>query len=290
MGTEEQSPAQSRAMVIAVPLLDRPDAAKLLRDLAGLVQANAPYELPATSSAFDIVAATLLMRAAQLAESVALLFEQSHDSSALILRRSLADDLIQFAWLIANPTRATDWLSHSILKSVTASERAHALGVPPDFVPFDLEECTEYRASVASPRGLPNTLQKAQQADQYWDGKLPFEPPFSKPFESMYYLRFADDSEHTHASVSSLWRGVGEDKDSGAISVGLASLSSPAEMAATVGLFITYLVIAAEAKVVPWLDADEVYELRRTAHFEASLRMMAKVFQSLNEAPEEQRS
>ncbi len=243
--------------------LERDETTGLLREIAALVRRSAPRTV---DTALELALASFVVRAASTADAIATLFEQRHDSAAVSLRRGLADDAIQVAWLLARPERVTDWMAHSIMASVRASEKARALGASEDTIPLSAEVCVREREGIQGYKQPPSKLVMAQQADAHWARERPQSTRLftDHRIELMYYLRFADDSEHTHASPYSLF-GFSEEGPRKLIPR-LEYVCSGADVEATADLLVSYLNLVAESDAVNWLDAEELWNLKDHAY------------------------
>jgi hypothetical protein len=257
-----------------VATLEREETVELLREIAALVRRSAPHEV---NTQLDLALASFSVRAAGTADAIASLFEQGYDSAAVSLRRGLADDCIQVAWLLARPDRVMDWVAHSILVSVRASERARALGVDEAGIPLSAERCAGERAAFQGYKQPPRKLSMAQEADAYWAKQHPGRSRLftDHRIEIMYYLRFADDSEHTHASPYNIF-GVSEDARK--VFPRREYVCHPADVEATVDLLVSYLNLIAVFHAVNWLDADELWKLKEDAHQKSQYLAQMRAF------------
>lgn len=121
------------------------------------------WELVAPAMVFS--AASCLLSLRYLAEAAA----PRRDQDAFVLLRRLYEHLVDFAWIAIDPgTHAARW---------TADDLFYRLKLDDDFVKLgrgalSAEVRAEYQTFIDKHDGLPQVIQRAQAADEYWSTRI----------------------------------------------------------------------------------------------------------------------
>jgi len=198
-----------------------------------------------------IVAPGLIGDAASILDSVVRLPSPRHTLGAEILTRSMADYVITFAWLAAEPeneqqrTRRLNQLEadeydereRSDQKYTTEfrrkSKRQRALfkhyvelietgQMPSELLCGPMRDRIKTRRGIVGATPMPTLLDRAFKADEYWIDHS--EAVRSNPFAHQWGVIFSWYSSVTHPSVTAIARVVSSEP--GGVSVGLPTSSS----------------------------------------------------------------
>lgn len=165
-------------------------SAQLPREIVGEIDAELP----------ELVCSGLLARQIELAESVLDLERRPTDSSKAILIRSMFDHAVTMAWIAADD-------SSDRIQRFRKTDAKRRLDIEKDAQKFGESILSpkihrDLEAQVSSlPSEMPNLKQRAENADEFWIGKIPGlgQGPAST-YLGLYAFAYRNHSTLEHAS------------------------------------------------------------------------------------------
>lgn len=245
----------------------KPEVAELA---LALVEAHLPVEvrdLPRQFEDWEVACPVFLGRATATLRAIFLLEPPEGYLDAKDLTRSLAESIITFAWLAADPAaHMEEWVTelyqqrlklHNLIVQEIGMRSAYKELMrerfPCGLIPFADLPATRTRAAKKVQSG--SLVLKAFEADDYWVGTINVLE--SNPFALLYASVYGQYSMTAHSSVHMGFDLVKEERDR--LLVG--KISIPPEDRGPYGIALVWYLVAlvVAAKTLGWPDEGEVY-------------------------------
>jgi hypothetical protein len=170
--------------------------------LVGLVTPEIPVVLSNTVPPERRDLQAVLIKTVSIMRGLLDLTRHGYNTEAMVLARSLADQVITFAWLaIDPPANYSRWVKDDARERLKANKRFEKRGrtllEPAHKARFERLEANK---EVKFP---PDVAGRADKADEHWAAPLGFGDD-GKPFGDTYDVIFKHCSSRTHASVQGL--------------------------------------------------------------------------------------
>jgi hypothetical protein len=174
-------------------------------EMLALVYGRLPERFWPSEKKWRLVMTAQVARMAGIVESMDRLVDPRCQPDAVVLLRTLYENLVNLAWFAIDPdTRVFDLIGHAMVKRKAMHNDLVAYGVDDLMSPDELERAKRYEA-------LAPLDQRAEQVDMYWGPRIRgfYEnaPGLPKPLltlRGLYIAIYRLASRHAHGSLEAL--------------------------------------------------------------------------------------